>query len=70
MPSRCSQVDVQAPGHPILKFMDFSVDREAKTVTAGLFGIFGKGFAVARDGFGCTSVPDGELEAVVAGARA
>ena len=41
------------------------VDREAKTVTAGLFGIFGKGLAVARDGFGCTSVPDGDVAAVL-----
>lgn len=59
-------VDVQAPGHPILKFMRVSVDRQAGTVTAGLFGLFGKAEAVARDGFGCTSVPDGRLDGVAA----
>ena len=59
------QVDVQAPGHPILKFMDFSVDRETRVITTGLFGVFGKGMAVARPGFGCTAVPDGRLDAVL-----
>lgn len=58
------EVDVQAPGHPILRFMDFSVDRGTRTITTGLFGIFGKGMAVARPGFGCTTVPDGKLDAV------
>ncbi|MGD9916273.1 MAG: serine hydrolase domain-containing protein [Rhizobiaceae bacterium] len=58
--------DVQAPGHPILTLIDVSVDREAKTVSAGLFGLFGKGLAVARDGYGCATVPDGNLAAVPA----
>lgn len=57
-------LDVQAPGHPILKFIDVSVDGQAKTVSAGLFGLFGKGLAVARDGYGCTTVADGDLAAV------
>jgi CubicO group peptidase (beta-lactamase class C family) len=57
-PDTVLKVDVQAPGHWILKYILVDVDREAKTVTAGLLGIFGKGTAVARDGFGCTSVPD------------
>ncbi len=55
-------LDVQAPGHPILKLMRVDVDREHKTVTAGLFGLFGKGIAVAHDGYGCASVPDGALD--------
>lgn len=59
-------LDVQAPGHPILGFMSVSVDADAKTVTAGLFGVFGRAVAVARDGFGCTDVPDGDLAAVPA----
>jgi CubicO group peptidase (beta-lactamase class C family) len=59
-------VDVQAPGHPILKLIDISVDSQAKTVSAGLFGLFGNGLAVARDGYGCTTVPDGDLDAVPA----
>lgn len=59
-------LDVQAPGHPILKLMNVSVDADAKTVTAGLFGLFGKAVSVARDGFGCVAVPDGNLSAVAA----
>jgi len=55
-------VDVQAPGHPILKLVDVDVDRNAGIVTAGLFGIFGNSVAIHRDGLGCASVPDGETE--------
>jgi CubicO group peptidase (beta-lactamase class C family) len=58
------EIDVQAPGHPILKFISIDVDRDAKTVSAGLLGLFGKGLSVARDGYGCTNVPDGDLTAV------
>jgi hypothetical protein len=54
-------VDVQAPGHPLLKLMSVSVDKEAGTVSAGLFGILGKSVAVVRDGLGCTNVPDGDV---------
>jgi hypothetical protein len=57
-------VDVQAPGHPLLKLVSVSVDRDAGTVRAGLLGLFGGGLAVARDGFGCAAVPDGDLGAV------
>ncbi|MFO1326831.1 MAG: serine hydrolase [Rubrivivax sp.] len=53
--------DVQAPGHPLLRTMQVGVDREARTVRAGLFGVIGDGLAVARDGTGCASVPDGDL---------
>ena len=58
--------DVQAPGHPLLRLMRVSVDREAQTVTAALLGRFGAGVAVARDGLGCASVPDGNAEAAKA----
>jgi CubicO group peptidase (beta-lactamase class C family) len=64
-PDEVLEIDVQAPGHPILKFMSVSVDREAGTVTAGLLGVFGESMAVVRPGFGCTSVPDGRLDAVM-----
>ncbi|HTT97788.1 MAG TPA: serine hydrolase [Rhizomicrobium sp.] len=63
-PQEVLAVDVQAPGHPILKLISISVDREEKTVRANLFGLFGNGLAVARDGFGCATVPDGDLAAV------
>jgi CubicO group peptidase (beta-lactamase class C family) len=56
------QQDVQAHGHPLLRLMRVSVDREARTVRAGLFGFAGNGLAVARDGTGCAVVPDGDLQ--------
>lgn len=63
-------VDVQAPGHPLLKLMRVSVDKEKGTVSAGLFGALGKSVAVAREGLGCASVPDGDIAAgkAIAGA--
>ncbi|TIT21883.1 MAG: serine hydrolase [Mesorhizobium sp.] len=63
-------VDVQAPGHPLLKLMRVSVDKEKRTVSAGLFGALGKSVAVARDGLGCASVPDGDIAAAKAVAGA
>jgi CubicO group peptidase (beta-lactamase class C family) len=63
-PQEVLAVDVQAPGHPILKLISISVDQDEKTVRANLFGLFGNGLAVARDGFGCATVPDGNLAAV------
>ena len=60
------RVDVQAPGHWLLGYMSTDVDREQNTVTAALLGIFGKGVAVARDGVGCASVPDGDVAKVQA----
>lgn len=53
--------DVQAPGHPLLKLMSVRVDRN------GLFGVFGKGLAVAHEGAGCTTVPDGDIAAAKLG---
>ena len=60
-PHRVLQDDVQSHGHPLLRLMRVSVDREARTVRAGLFGFAGGGLAVARDGTGCATVPDGDL---------
>ncbi|TKT74133.1 serine hydrolase [Aquamicrobium sp. LC103] len=57
------RVDVQAPGHPLLKYMSVNVDEAAGTVTAGLFGVFGRSAAVARPGTGCATVPDGNFAA-------
>ena len=58
------KIDVQAPGHPILTVMNVDVNREKGTVEAGLFGLFGNGLAVHRPGFGCTTVPDGNVAAL------
>ena len=55
------EVDVQAPGHPLLRLMRVSVDGDEKTVSAGLFGFLGESVAVAREGLGCANVPDGEV---------
>lgn len=54
-------VDVQAPGHPILKYVGVSVDESAGTVTAKLLGMFAPSVAIHRSGLGCVSVPDGDL---------
>lgn len=60
-PAQVLALDVQAPGHPLLRLMRVRVDRDARTVRAGLFGFVGDGLAVARDGTGCAAVPDGDL---------
>ncbi len=52
-------LDVQAPGHPILKYISVDVDALERTVSARLLGLFGEGRAVYRPGVGCASVPGG-----------
>lgn len=52
-------LDVQAPGHPILKYISVDVDPAARTASAKLLGLFGEGRAIYRSGAGCTSVPYG-----------
>ncbi|TIO16060.1 MAG: serine hydrolase, partial [Mesorhizobium sp.] len=59
-PNEVLAVDVQAPGHPLLKLMKVSVDKERGLVSAGLLWTLGKSVAVERDGVGCASVPDGD----------
>ena len=53
--------DVQAPGHPVLKYLRVRIDRERKLVHADLLGFIGKGLAVYRPGTGCAVVPDGDV---------
>lgn len=60
-PSAVLDEDVQAPGHPLLRLMRQSVDLQEKTVTASLLGVFAPGYAAYREGFGCTTVPDGDF---------
>ncbi len=60
--------DVQAPGNPALKLIRASVDRERGLVTARILGLFAPNYALYRPGLGCTSVPDGNLEALQAAA--
>ena len=54
--------DVQAPGHPLLRVMRVTVDRNLGIVRAGLFGFIGGGLAVARSNVGCAVMPDGRLD--------
>ncbi|MBD9372921.1 serine hydrolase [Rhizobium sp. ARZ01] len=60
-PAAVLDKDVQAPGHPLLRLMRQSVDLNEKTVTASLLGLFAPGYAAYREGFGCTTVPDGDF---------
>ncbi|GAB4350031.1 MAG: serine hydrolase [Oricola sp.] len=57
------EVDVQAPGNPLLRLMRVAVDRNGGVVRTGLFGLFGNGLALYREGQGCAAVPDGDLAA-------
>lgn len=61
-PDEVLKVDVQAPGHPLLKFVSVTVDREEQTVTARMFGFAAPGYAIHRQGLGCASVPDGDFD--------
>lgn len=56
-------VDVQAPGHPILEYIVFEEDADARRITSRLFGLFVDSTAAYRDGTGCASVPDGNTDA-------
>jgi CubicO group peptidase (beta-lactamase class C family) len=51
--------DVQAPGHPLLKYLKVTVDQQRKTVRAQFLGFVGDGMAVYRPGTGCAVAPDG-----------
>lgn len=52
--------DVQAPGHPVLKYLSVTVDRARQTVRTRFFGFSGDGLAVYRPGTGCAVAPDGD----------
>lgn len=62
-PQEVLAVDVQAPGHPLLKFVSVSVDRDAQRVTARIFGFGAPGRAVYRPGLGCMSTGNGGAQA-------
>ncbi len=62
-PAEVMAVDVQAPGHPLLRLVHIGVDEREQLVTARLLGMFATGVAVYRPGLGCASVPDGDVAA-------
>lgn len=64
-PQAVLALDVQAPGHPLLKLVGVDVDTENRIVTARMLGVFAASTAVHREGLGCASVPDGDLEAAL-----
>lgn len=63
-PVEVQNVDVQAGGHPILGYINVEVDEPEGVVTARLLGLFATGTAVYREGLGCASAPNGDIEAV------
>ncbi|WEX76363.1 beta-lactamase family protein [Sinorhizobium numidicum] len=62
--------DVQAPGHPLLKFVSVSVDRNKQMVTARMFGFAAPARAFYRPGLGCTNTRGGSAQALADSARA
>lgn len=59
-PQEVLALDVQAPGHPLLKLMQVRVNKEDGSVRAGLFGVFGGGHAVFHPQTGCVVAPSGQ----------
>ena len=57
-------VDVQAQGHPLLKLLAVSVDREKQAVTSRFMGLFAGMRAVHRPGYGCAVTPQGQAAAL------
>lgn len=55
--------DVQAPGNPALRLIRVSVDRDEGVVRARFLGMFAPNYALYRGALGCTTVPDGDLQA-------
>lgn len=58
-PAEVLSKDVQAPGHPLLKYVSFEKDDES--ITTKLFGFVARQTAVYRPGLGCAVVPDGDV---------
>lgn len=54
------KIDVQAPGHPILKLVRVSVDESKGEITTSLIGGIAPSLAIFRNGYGCTLVPTGD----------
>jgi hypothetical protein len=57
------RVDVQSPGHPILKLVSVDADVSAGEVRTSLIGGIAPSRAIFRQGYGCTLLPDAGVEA-------
>lgn len=60
-PQEVLAVDVQAPGHPLLKQVSVEVDRDQQSVTARMFRFFAPATSQYREGLGCANVHKIEL---------
>ncbi|MFK3667265.1 serine hydrolase domain-containing protein [Ochrobactrum teleogrylli] len=56
--------DVQAPGNPLLKFLNVAVDDDTDTVTVRIFGFFAPSKAVFLPGQGCANVQSTDSRSV------
>lgn len=56
--------DVQAPGHPLLKYVSF--EKGDGSITTRLFGFVAAQTAIYRPGLGCAIVADGDVDAAKA----
>jgi len=53
--------DVQAPGNPLLRFLNASVDRNGGSVTVRIFGFFASSTATYRPALGCANIHESDL---------
>ncbi len=63
-------IDVQAPGHPLLKQISVDVDEEAQSVEARIFRFFAPAKSQFREGLGCTNIHNAELSTATLSALA
>lgn len=59
-PAEVLAKDVQAPGHPLLKYVSF--EKGDDTITTRLFGFVAQQTALYRPGLGCAVIADGDVE--------
>ncbi|MEC7963500.1 MAG: 6-aminohexanoate hydrolase, partial [Pseudomonadota bacterium] len=57
-------LDVQAPGHPVLKQISMRVDEDRQRIETRVFGFFAPAVSQYRPGLGCTNLHEAELTAV------
>jgi len=67
-PAEVLAKDVQAPGHPLLKYVSF--EKGDDSITTRLFGFTAVETALYRPGLGCAILPDGNIDAARAVALA